>query len=247
MKTTVAVLLAAFGLVLHAGAQSPSPAAAATSPAAPAGAAPARTDLYHVHFAKAARGKAAELGETLRQQDPAAPMKGHLVLFRHQHGDSWDYCTIEHLGTKMTIEANRPAPPASQVAQGEWHTDTICNGPSWAVFAKELGLDDAAKSTGSGYILSTYRPEPGQREALEKMLSEAPDRTTDLSSGNVLLQHLEGAAWTFFSVTRYNSWADLAKDDTNNIPKTAKADSAWSKVRTMVSFHTDTLCDRVAP
>ena len=242
MKIRLAVLLGAFAATSAAFGQSPSPAASSV-----AATGTGRTDLYHVHFAKAAAGKAAELGETLKQQDPDAPMKGHLVVFRHQHGDAWDYCVIEHLGTKMTLDASRPAPPANQMAQSEWHTDTICIGPSWAEFAKQLGLDDAAKTTGSGYVVSIYRPEPTHREALDKMLNEPPDRATDTSSGNVVLQHLEGAAWTFLSVTRYNSWADLAKEDTNSIPKTSKPDSAWSKVRTLVSFHTDTLCDRMAP
>ena len=35
---------------------------------------PARTDLYHVHFAKAALGKGAELGEFLKTADPNVPM-----------------------------------------------------------------------------------------------------------------------------------------------------------------------------
>lgn len=55
----------------------------------------ARTDVYHVHFAKAAPGKAAPLGDSLKTQDPKAPMKGHLLVLRHQDGDDWDYAVIE--------------------------------------------------------------------------------------------------------------------------------------------------------
>lgn len=252
MKIKPLILLAALGLTTTAWAQSPTPAGAASAPvaaASPASAAApaARTDLYHVHFAKSALGKATEHGEMLKKQDPTGPMQGHYVVFRHQNGDAWDYCVIEHMGTKATVEAARPAPPASQMALGDWHADTYVTGPAWAEFAKQMGLDDAAKSNASGYVVSVYRPAPGQREALDKMLNEPPDKTTDVSSGNVVLQHLEGAAWTFMAVSRYNTWADFAKDEVNSIPKTNKADSPWSKLRSLVSFHTDTLCDRMTP
>ena len=246
MKISIPVLLATLGVCALAFAQSPSPAGS-PAPAGATASPAARSDLYHVHFAKAAAGKSAELGEVLKKQDPDAPMKGHYIMLRHQTGDAWDYCVIEHLGTKATVDAARPAPPASQIALGDWHTDTYVVGPGWTEFAKQLGLDDAAKSAASAYNVSVYRPEPGQRDALDKMLNEPPDRSTDASAGNVVLQHMEGAAWTFMSIVRYNAWADYAKEQTNSVPKTSKPDSPWSKVRTLVSFHTDTLCDRVAP
>jgi len=97
---------------------------------------PARTDVYHVHFAKSALGKAAQHADSLKKQDPKAPMPGHYVMFRHQDGDAWDYCVIEHLGTKATVEAVRPPLPAGQRDLNEWHTDTYCNGPAWADFAR---------------------------------------------------------------------------------------------------------------
>src|SRR3954467_14656908 len=156
MKITTSVLLAMFGLTAIAVAQSPSTAASA-APSAPTGTAAARTDVYHVHFAKAAAGKSSELADVLKKQAPDAPMPGHMIMLRHQDGDAWDYCVIEHLGTKATVEASRPTPPASQMALGEWHTDTFVNGPSWATFAKELGIDDAAKTTASAYSVSVYR------------------------------------------------------------------------------------------
>src|SRR6266536_5934774 len=168
MKIVLPLIIAVLGFTSPSWAQSPSPAAATTS--APV----ARADVYHVHFAKAALGKAAELGDVLKKQAPDAPMPGYLIVLRHQDGDEWDDCVIEHLGTKATIEASRPAPPANQMALGDWHTDTFVNGPSWATLAKELGIDDATKSTASAYTVSMYRPEPGQREALEKFLSEPP-------------------------------------------------------------------------
>ena len=65
----------------------------------------ANMDVYHVHFTKAALGKSADLGKALSTPDPKAPMPGHFIVLRHQEGDEWDYCVIEHLGTKYTVDA----------------------------------------------------------------------------------------------------------------------------------------------
>jgi|SRR5436190_9849734 len=70
-----------------------------------------RTDVYHVHFTKAALGKAAQLGDWLKTPDPRAPMPGHFVVLRHQDGDAWDYVAIEHLGANATVEAAGTAVP----------------------------------------------------------------------------------------------------------------------------------------
>ena len=50
-----------------------------------------RTDIYHVHFAKAALGKAAQLGDWLKTPDSNNPMPEHFIVLRHQDGDAWDY------------------------------------------------------------------------------------------------------------------------------------------------------------
>ena len=243
MKSTIQILIA-IGLVPFAFAQSPSPVSSTGAGGSPA----ARTDLYHVHFANAAVGKAKELGEELKKPAPGAPMPDHVVVLRHEDGDSWDYCVITHLGTKETIEANRPAPSSSLMALYAAHTDTFASGPSWAEFAKQLGLDDAAKSKASAFVVSIYRPAPSQREALDKFLNEAPDRTTDSTAGRVTLQHMEGAAWTFLTVQRWNSWADYGKDNTASIAQMGRnQQGGWFKLRDLISFHTDTLCDRIAP
>jgi hypothetical protein len=246
MKLIASTLLVTLGIVSAVSAQTASPATAASSPAASSASA-ANTDLYHVHFAKSATGKASEHADSLKKQDPKAAMPGHMVIFRHLNGDAWDYGVVEHLGTKTTLEANRPVPPASQIALGDWHTDTITTGPSWTEFAKQLGLDDASKSTASAYVVSMYRPVSGQREGLEKFLNEPPDKAVDTSSGNIVLQHMEGAAWTFVAIARYNSWNDYAKNETNSIAQMNKKDGGWFKLRSLVSWHTDTLCDRIAP
>src|SRR5204863_107014 len=80
-----------------------------------------RTDVYHVHFTKAALGKAAQLGDWLKTPDPKAPMPGHFAVLRHQDGDAWDYVAIEHLGTKASVEAAGTAVPPDKRDLSEWH------------------------------------------------------------------------------------------------------------------------------
>jgi len=215
--------------------------------AAPAGAGK-RTDVYHVHFTKAALGKAAQLGDWLKTPDPNNPMPNHFIVLRHQDGDAWDYVVITHLGPKATVEAAGTAVPPDKRDLSAWHNDTFVNGPSWEEFTKAMGIDgdSASKSSGSVYSVSYYRPAPGHREQLEKSLSEAPG-ANDTTAGNVLMQHLEGGPWTFLTVARYNSWNDFATGEKNSVTQTTKKDSPWSRMRDHTDFHTDTLTDRIAP
>lgn len=232
-----------------------SPAAAMTSPAitnkdtaATTSSSAARTDVYHVHFVKAAAGKAAQLAQELKKTDPKAPMPGHSIVLRHQDGDAWDYVVIEHLGTKATVEAAGNPPPPSARDLRDWHNDTFVNGPSWADFTKQMGLgDDSSKSAGSVYVVSVYRPIAGHDDQLEKELSAPPVRPTDTSAGNVLMQHLEGGPWRFLTVARYASWADLATNETNSVAQSNKNEGGWFSLRDHTSFHNDTLTDRIAP
>src|SRR6266700_5442385 len=148
--------------------------------AAPAGAGK-RTDVYHVHFTKAALGKAVQLGDWLKTPDRSNPMPDHFIVLRHQDGDAWDYVVITHLGPKATVEAAGTAVPPDKRDLSEWHTDTFVNGSSWEEFTRAMGIDkdSASKTAGSVYSVSYYRPAPGHREQLEKMLGEsAPNDTT---------------------------------------------------------------------
>ena len=229
MKSTCILLLASLLLVSAAAAQM----------------APARTDVYHVHIAKAALGKAAELGDFLKTPNPNSPMPEHRIVLRHMDGDSWDYVIISHLGAKATVEPRSTPPPAAARDSYEWHTDTYVNGPAWPEFVKALGLGDAtSKTAGSVYVVSIYRAAPGHREELEKNLS-APPVAGDPIAGQVLLQHLEGAAWNYIAVVRYNSWEDFATGTKNTIPKGNKG--GWYDLREHAAYHTDTLTDRIAP
>jgi hypothetical protein len=218
---------------------------AAQSALAQRGAAP-RTEVYHVHLAKAAPGKAAQLGNFLKDQGPNPPMKGHLIVLRHQDGDDWDYAVIEHLGKKATVDASTPPPAPAQRDAGEWHTDTFVAGPSWDVFAKAMGLDQAARTRGSVYVVSVYRALPGHREQLEKFLNDNP-APGDKAAGTVVLQHLEGGAWNYLAVVRYNSWADFGASEASSIADTNKGSGGWFDIRQHAIYHTDTLTDRIAP
>src|SRR5438094_1301116 len=216
--------------------------------AAPAGAGK-RTDVYHVHFTKAALGKAVQLGDWLKTPDSNNPMPDHFIVLRHQDGDAWDYVVITHLGPKATVEAAGTAVPPDKRDLSQWHTDTFVNGPSWEDFTRAMGTDkdSLSKTSGSVYSVSYYRPAPGHRQQLEKMLGEAPSGPSDTTAGNVLMQHVEGADWTFLTIARYNSWEDFATGEKSAIAQTTKKDSPWFRLRDHADFHTDTLTDRIAP
>jgi len=207
-----------------------SSAAAASPAAATTSAAPARTDVYHVHFTHAAPGKANALGDFMKQPDPNAPMPGHSIVLRHQEGDSWDYVTA-------------PAPAAARDAS-DWHTDTYVSGPAWADFAKAMGINEGAGKSAV-YIVSVYRAVPGHRDQLDGVLNtQSPG---DPAAGNIVLQHLEGAAWTFLSVARYATWEDFVKNEVSAAAEQAKGAGGWATLREPSSYHTDTLADRILP
>jgi hypothetical protein len=251
MKSITAILATTFLLLsplAFVQAQSTPAPAASEKTAAPAGAGK-RTDVYHVHFTKGALGKSAQLGDWLKTPDRTVPMPGHFVVLRHQDGDAWDYVVISHVGPKASVEAAGTAVPPDKRDLSDWHDDTFVNGPSWEEFTRAMGIDgdSATKTSGSVYVVSVYRPAPGHRDGLEKMLSEAPSRATDTSAGNVLMQHLEGSPWTFLTIARYNSWEDFATGEKNSVAQATKKDGGWLRLRDHVDFHNDTLTDRIAP
>ena len=233
VTTIIAVTLLSLLPVTFVQAQeAPKPAAGEKN--APAGAGK-RTDVYHVHFTKAALGKAVQLGDWLKTPDSNNPMPDHFIVLRHQDGDAWDYVVITHLGPKATLEAAGTAVPPDKRDLSQWHTDTFVNGPSWEDFTRAMGIDkdSLSKTSGSVYSVSYYRPAPGHRQQLEKMLGEAPSEPSDTTAGNVLMQHVEGADWT--------------TGEKSAIAQTTNKDSPWFRLRDHTDFHTDTLTDRIAP
>ena len=141
----------------------------------------AASDVYHVHFTKAAPGQAAALGKALMQPDSTAPMPDHFIVLRHQEGDDWDYAVIQHLGQKTTITGGPAAPNPSRDLRA-WHADTLVSGPSWSEFTRQMGIGGSG-STSAVYTVGVHRALPGHREQLEKALNqpasaelEDPDR-----------------------------------------------------------------------
>src|SRR5207244_7951063 len=109
------------------------------------------------------------LGDQLKVQDPKATMPGHFLALRHQDGDDWDYCVIEHEGMKATVEAGTPPPP-NQTPVSAWHEDTYVVGPAWTEFARAMGVG-AANTTANVFEVATWRPAPGHRAQLQQALS----------------------------------------------------------------------------
>src|SRR5437763_5599539 len=81
IKASITALIA-LGLAPFAFAQSTSPTSATSSSSTSATTTSAssngRTDLYHVHFANAAVGKAQELADELKKKDTTLPMPDHV-------------------------------------------------------------------------------------------------------------------------------------------------------------------------
>ena len=233
MKSMLACLVVFGGVVAATG------ASAQNKPAAGA------TDVYHVHFTKAAPGQAAALGKSLMVPDKTSPMPEHFLVLRHQEGDDWDYVVIQHLGSKAEVTTTAPPPPDAERALSAWHSDTFVSGPSWGEFSKEMSIGGSANAAGLVYIVGVQRAVPGHREQLLKSLA-APGSSSKVQTGNVLLQHLEGSEWTFATIARYNSWQDFATDRAA-AASAGDAAGGWADVRQHSAFHRDTIADRIYP
>jgi len=222
----------------------------------PTGAGPAasnRTDLYHVHFVKAAPGKSGELLNSLRSPAADTAMPTHALILRHLEGDDWDFAVIQHLGNKVTLDTSGPAPgPARELRA--WHNDTYAQGPAWSEFAKAMGIGQqeagAAPAGKDIYIITAYRGAAGHRTQLEetlKRLAAGSLRPAD----SVLLQHREGSPWDYLYIARYDGWKDLAaqQEDPEAGARARRAgftQDAGLELRQHMASHTDTIAERVA-
>ena len=202
------------------------------------------SDVYHVHFTKAAPGQAAALGKAMMEPDPTAAMPTHFVVLRHQEGDDWDYAVIQHLGKTGSVTAG-PAAPSPGRDLNAWHSDTFVSGPSWADFTKQMGIGGSG-GAGAVYAVGVHRAVPGHRDQLEKALTAPASPTSKIQTGSVFLQHLEGSEWTFMTITRYNSWQDFAAERAQAIATPANP-GGWSDIRQHSAFHRDTIADRIFP
>ena len=226
-------------LVVFGGVVAATAASAQTPPSA-------ATDVYHVHFTKSAPGQAAAHGKSLMEPDKTSPMPEHFVVLRHQEGDDWDYVVIQHLGAKAEVTATAPPLSDAQRALSAWHSDTFVSGPSWAEFTREMGIGGSANAANLVYIVGIQRAVPGHREQLLKSLS-APSASSKIQTGNLILQHLEGSEWTFATITRYNSWQDLASDRVAAASAGGATAGGWADIRQHSAFHRDTIADRIYP
>ena len=232
LRGSVVVLSLALAATLDVSAQTPAPQSGG------------RSDVYHVHFTKAVPGQADALAKALLTPDPKAPMPDHFMVLRHQEGDSWDYVVIQHLGAKPTVDPSPTANPARDLRA--WHNDTFVSGPPWAEFAQAMGLGGTERSAGMVYIVGVHRPVPGHRDQLEKALSSSGPSKSKIQPGNMVLQHIEGGDWIFLSLTRYNSWQDLATERAEAAANPS-ATGGWADVRQHSDFHRDTIADRIYP
>ena len=204
-----------------------------------------QADVYHLQFIKAAPGQAEALANALMTPDPQSPMPDHFIVLRHQQGDDWDFCIVQHLGSTASVDAKpSPAPPAAAVSA--WHTDSFVAGPSWAEFTKSTGLGQgAAGSAGSVYSVAVFRAATGRRDDLGKLLRNPEPSKVPVS--RIVLQHLEGGPWQFVTIDRWNSWQDFATDHSAGITGGVSQSDNWSKMRELSTFHRDTVADRIAP
>jgi len=230
IRAVAITLVLAAGMAVSAQAQ-PAPAAG--------------SDVYHVHFTKAAPGQAAALGKALMQPDSTVPMPDHFIVLRHQEGDDWDYAVIHHLGQKTTITGGPAAPNPSRDLRA-WHADTLVSGPSWSEFTRQMGIGGSG-STSAVYTVGVHRALPGHREQLEKALNQPASASSKIQAGNVFLQHIEGSEWTFMTITRHNSWPDFAADRVEAAAAAASTPGGWSDIRQHSAFHRDTIADRIFP
>jgi len=205
------------------------------------------TDVYHVHFTKAAPGQAVALGKALMLPDKTSSMPEHFMVLRHQEGDDWDYVVIQHLGPKAEVTAAAPATPDPARNLSAWHSDTFVSGPSWAEFSKEMGLGGTASAPSLVYIVGIQRAVAGHREQLAKALDTASAGSSKIPTGNVLLAHVEGGEWNFATITRYNSWNDLGSERAAAAASAAGTPGGWGDIREHSAFHRDTIADRIYP
>ncbi|MBV9008780.1 MAG: hypothetical protein JO354_06390 [Verrucomicrobia bacterium] len=240
MKSSVitAALCAAVSSLVY-GQTSPAPASSGTPPP--------RTEVYSVTFIHAAAGKVSAVEQVGKKG--LAGNSAHGLFLRHEAGSPWDYVAITHIGPKATVEPTGNPRGREMRPLMDWHDDTFVNGPTWNEFAKAMGLDESGKPSSNEdvYVLSVYRPLVGQDDALEKFLSEPPGASGDLAVGTVLLQHLEGGAWRFLSISRYKNYEDYAKSETAAVAQTAKGSGSWFHLRDLVSFHNDTIAVHLSP
>jgi hypothetical protein len=224
--------------------------AVAQTPAAQSG---AFSDVYHVHFVKAAPGKTVELQNTLTTPSVDTPMPTHVLLLRHREGDDWDFASVAHEGASFTVKASDSRMTPARALR-EHHTDTISTGPSWPEFAKAMGIGGpqaGAQPAGDAvYIITTYRGLPHRREELYQTLLKI-EKASRKPGNTVILRHAEGADWDYAVITHYDSWQDMAADQTDAAAEQREKRAGFTQnpgleLREYMIAHHDTIAERVS-
>jgi hypothetical protein len=223
----------------------PSAVQAPTAPAAQAG---GGVELYHVHFVKAAPGKLLEMIDAYLNSPPDPQASAPPVLLRHREGDDWNLLVLTPLGAEETLRA---APPPADLQQFQTrarplraqHNDTFAIGPAWPEAQKLLlgeGRAESSGGTGAVYVVSVFRSLPGHRDQLEGVLRKiaAEEPTSTLT-----LQHIEGAAWEFLMIARYDSWTAFGESEQKSGGK-APGPAALALGEHLAEHH-DTVAERV--
>jgi hypothetical protein len=212
----------------------------------PPAAAPAQgTDVYHVMFVKSAPGQAAALAAALRTQTVTGGIADHKLILRHVEGADWDYVVIQHMGPAASVTTTASPitpPPAGQAANAsntivQWHNDTFVAGPSWDQFARLMAT---ASEPGGVYVVGVHRALPGHGSQLLTLLDQT-DPNAKVKVDHLTMRHIDGGAWGFLSIDRFNSWQDFATDHA----ATPSGGQGWQDVRQHAAFHEDTLAERI--
>jgi hypothetical protein len=202
-------------------------------------------ELYHIPISKAAPGKLPQLIEAYKSEPAPAADEPQVtpIILRHRDGDEWDLVTITPLGKQVTLSASAPPQATLDYYQrlaplSDWHNDTFVLGPSWAVVQKALVV---AKGEPV-YVVTDYRALPGHRPQLRTVLDR---NAQDTPGRNVLFAHVEGAAWNFLDITRYDSWADVGAPPPQPPAGTQPQDQGLA-MREHVAVHHDTIATYVS-
>ena len=121
------------------------------------------------------------------------------------------------------------------------------SGPPWAEFAKQMGsMAMRPRPPGQSISYLFIGPCP----VIVMSFGKNAERATEPRRRSSIGQRLDCSISRVrhgisLSVIRYDSWQKFATNETNSIAQTNKKEGGWFQLREHVSFHTDTLTDRI--
>ncbi len=197
----------------------------------PASAAKAQ-QRYSATFYKASAGNLMNLQHALWSA-------GGGTVLKHAQGDDWDFVRVEGKGCG-------PAAHSVPAALEDARRTVALTGPDCDALRRVL-----AEGEGLIYIVADYRARAGQRKqmlaALERVVS------TGRAGHDVIFSADPGSAFDYLLITRYDSWSQLAEEETHSAQSThhvqqhgfAGPDDLGEELRRYAAGHHDTICRRV--